>query len=57
MQYSSARDCSRRYEKGNKMEKYITPDFYITVYEIDDIVTLSIGIGDPDGGNGSEWWG
>lgn len=32
--------------------KYVTPDFDVTVYEIEDVITLSMG-GDPDN-NG--WW-
>ncbi len=39
--------------------KYTTPDFDVTVYEIEDVITLSIGSGDVDGGgatgNGG-WW-
>lgn len=42
------------------MEKYVTPDFDITSYEIKDIITASsliIGDQDPNGGDGSGWWG
>ncbi len=38
------------------MKEYISPDFDITVYEIEDVITVSIGGGDPDGGN-TGWWG
>lgn len=38
------------------MKEYISPDFYITIYEIGDVITLSIGDGDPDGGDDG-WWG
>lgn len=38
------------------MKEYISPDFDITVYEIEDVITVSIGNGDPDGGN-TGWWG
>ncbi len=34
---------------------YTTPDFDVTVYEIEDVITLSIGSGTVDGGDG--WWG
>ncbi len=43
--------------------KYITPDFDVTIYEIEDVITLSIGTGNVDGGAGSGgagdngWWG
>lgn len=33
------------------MTEYLKPDFDITVYEIEDIITISIGDNDPDGGN------
>lgn len=36
------------------MREYITPDFDITVFEIEDVITLSIGSNDP---NGNDWWG
>ncbi len=35
--------------------KYTTPDFDITVYEIEDVITLSIGT-EVDGGD-TGWWG
>lgn len=41
------------------MREYVTPDFDVTVYEIEDVITVSIGEGgyngstDGDGG----WWG
>lgn len=40
------------------MNKYMTPDFDVTVYEIEDVITLSIGNYDPDtdSGNGDSWW-
>ncbi len=38
------------------MKKYETPDFDVTIYEIDDVITLSIGEGNLDGGN-TNWWG
>lgn len=31
--------------------EYMTPDFDVTVYEIEDVITLSIGDGAVDGGN------
>lgn len=39
------------------MKKYISPDFDVTIYEIEDIITLSMGDKDPNGGDGSDWWG
>lgn len=35
------------------MKEYITPDFDVTVYEIEDVITVSISTGDPD----TDWWG
>lgn len=32
------------------------PDFDVTIYEIEDVITLSIGNLDPDGGS-VDWWG
>ncbi len=41
------------------MREYVTPDFDVTVYEIEDVITVSIGGADPDedSGNGTGWWG
>lgn len=36
------------------MKNYTTPDFDVTIYEIEEILTLSINTNDPDGGI---WWG
>ena len=45
------------------MKKYATPDFDVTIYELDDIITadgydhiedVTIGPEDPNEG---EWWG
>lgn len=36
--------------------EYVTPDFDVTVYEIEDVITLSIGEGAPNGGD-TDWWG
>lgn len=33
--------------------KYVTPDFDVTIYEIEDVITLSMTDGDP---NGDGWW-
>lgn len=39
------------------MREYLTPDFDVTVYEVEDIITLSINTGDPDDdGSGEAWW-
>lgn len=39
------------------MREYLTPDFDVTVYEVEDIITLSITPGDPDdNGSGEAWW-
>lgn len=37
------------------MKKYEMPDFDVTVYEIEDIITLSIGGGDPNPGD-DKWY-
>jgi len=40
------------------MREYVTPDFDVTVYEIEDVITVSIGEGGYGDGNGSDgWWG
>lgn len=39
------------------MKKYTPPDFNITIFELEDIITASsptFGENDP---NGDEWWG
>lgn len=40
------------------MREYLTPDFDVTVYEVEDIITIS-GIRpiDPDPDDGNKWWG
>ncbi len=38
------------------MQRYETPDFNVSVYEIEDVITLSIGDGSVDGGD-TGWWG
>ncbi len=38
------------------MREYLTPDFDVTVYEVEDVITLSINTPDPDE-NGDQWWG
>ncbi len=35
---------------------YEAPSFDVTVYEIDDVITLSIGDGNIEGGD-TGWWG
>lgn len=42
------------------IREYLTPDFDITVYEIEDVITASspeIGGNDPDPDTGNQWWG
>ena len=39
------------------MGNYTPPSFDIISYEIEDIITLSVGDSDPNGGDGSDWWG
>ena len=36
------------------MREYMTPDFDVTVYEIEDVITVSV---QPEDGDGSGWWG
>ena len=42
------------------MKEYITPDFDVTVYEVEEVITTSsyfqIGQGDPNG-NLDDWFG
>lgn len=41
------------------IREYLTPDFDVTVFEIEDVITVSVGTADPDadGGRGDGWWG
>lgn len=43
------------------MREYLTPDFDVTIYEVEDIITASgmeINPSDPDdNGSGDPWWG
>ena len=41
-------------ERSITMREYLTPDFDVTVYEIEDVITLSINENDS---NGEGWWG
>ena len=39
------------------MREYMTPDFDVTVYEIEDVITVSVdNILDKDTNNGDGWW-
>lgn len=38
------------------MREYMTPDFDVTVYEIEDVITVSIGTEEADE-NGKVWDG
>ena len=44
----------KRIERSITMREYLTPDFDVTVYEIEDVITLSINENDSDG---EGWWG
>ena len=37
------------------MKNYLTPDFDVTVFEIEDVITVSIG-GSPNDYDGNDWW-
>lgn len=40
------------------MREYMTPDFDVTMYEIEDVITLSFGDGDSKvDSNGNTWYG
>lgn len=40
------------------MREYLTPDFDVTVYEVEDIITLSnIITGELDDNGSDHWWG
>ena len=40
------------------MKQYFTPDFDVTVYEIEDVITLSFGGNDADKPiEGEDWYG
>ncbi len=41
------------------MEKYVSPDFDVTVFEIEDEISFEITSRDPNSGgsNSGEWWG
>lgn len=36
------------------MAKYMTPDFDVTIYDIQDRIAIDVGPGDPDDGFGSD---
>ncbi len=38
------------------MKEYLTPDFDVTVYEIEDVITMSVGGADSDYTPGNDWW-
>jgi hypothetical protein len=38
------------------IREYLTPDFDVTVYEIEDVITLSFGPGNSSA-DGEGWWG
>lgn len=38
------------------IREYVTPDFDVTIYEIEDIITVSGGSGPVDGGLDSDGW-
>lgn len=39
------------------IREYLTPDFDVTVYEIEDVITVSIGDGDTDKViDGEDWF-
>lgn len=39
------------------MKEYMTPDFDVTVYEIEDVITVSIGGSESDKiENSGDWW-
>ncbi len=38
------------------IREYLTPDFDVTVYEIEDVITVSINGGALDGGSNDDWW-
>lgn len=38
------------------MKEYITPDFDVTIYEVQDVITVSIGTNDPNGDD-DDWLG
>ena len=41
----------------NNIKTYETPDFDVTIYEVEDIITASSPtFGDQDP-NGDDWWG
>ena len=44
------------FERNLKMKKYETPDFDVTIYEINGDITLNISNSDPDG-NEDDWLG
>lgn len=38
------------------MKEYLTPDFDVTVYEIEDVITMSVGGVDSDLEPDNDWW-
>ena len=39
------------------MKEYITPDFDVTIYEVEDVITASVNIDKDDPNEGGEWFG
>ncbi len=35
---------------------YETPDFDVSVYDVEDIITISVGTGPVEGGDDSDGW-
>ena len=42
-------------KERKEIMKYVKPDFDVTNYEFEDVLTLSVTPDDPDGGNSSDW--
>lgn len=38
------------------MREYLTPDFNVTVYEVEDVITLSYTPEADSNGTGETWW-
>lgn len=43
--------------KEINMKEYVTPDFDVTVYEVEDVITASVNIDKDDPNEGGDWFG
>lgn len=37
-------------------QAYTTPDFNVSLYDVEDIITISVGVGPVEGGDSGDGW-